>query len=123
MPSLQDLQAMHNKPHSDDHVDSKVIVDNYVNYFKYKAIRIAQSSSTPDMVDNIHRNNPEYKLVQEILAALTVEFPGCNVTLSTWGPLSTRFTDDHELNDHDDPRAEWHEFSVDWSNTISPEQK
>lgn len=120
MPSLQDLQAMHNKPHSNDNVESKIIIDNYVNYFKYKAVRIAQSSNSLDMCDNIHRNNPEYTLVQEILAALTVEFPGCKVTLSTWN--STRSIDERELKDHNDPRGEYHEFIVDWSNTISPEQ-
>jgi len=110
MPSLQDLQSMHNKPYSDDKIDSKVIVDNYVNYFKYKAIRIAQSANTQDMVDNIHRNNPEYKLVHEILAALTLEFPGCKVILSTWGEGF------REFEDHNDPHAEYQEFSVDWSN-------
>ena len=115
MPSLQDLQAMHNKPHSDDTVDSKIIVDNYVNYFKYKTIRIAQSGNTLDMVDNIHRNNPEYKLVHEILAAFKVEFPDCKITLTTWGPWRSdgKFL---ELEDHDDPRGEAHEFIVEWDN-------
>lgn len=108
MPSLHDLQSMHNKPHSDDTVDSQIIVDNYVNYFKYKAIRIAQSGNTSDMVDNIHRNNPEYKLVHEILAALTVEFPDCKIILSTWGEGVRR------LKDHDDPRGEDHEFIIYW---------
>jgi len=100
---------MHNKLHSDHNVESKVIVDNYVNYFKYKAIRIAQSSNS-DMVDNIHRNNPEYKLVHEILAALTLEFPGCKVILTTWGEGF------REFEDHDDPHAKYQEFIVDWSN-------
>jgi hypothetical protein len=109
MPSIHDLQTMHDKPHSDHNVDSKIIVDNYVNYFKYKTIRIAQSGNTLDMVDNIHRNNPEYNLVHEILAALTVEFPDCKIILSTWGEGL------HELEDHDDPRGEYHEFIVDWS--------
>jgi hypothetical protein len=59
---------------------------------------------------NIHRNIAEYKLVYEILAALKAEFPDCKITLSTWGPNL------HELEDHDDPRGEDHEFIVDWSN-------
>jgi len=110
MPSLQKLQAIYGKPYSSDTDDSKVIIDNYVKYFTYKAVKIAESGNTPDMVDNIHRNSVEYKLVHEILAALTAEFPDCKIILSTWGEGL------HELEDHDDPRGEYHEFIVDWSN-------
>ena len=113
MPSLHDLQAIHDKPYSGNTDDSKVIIDNYVKYFTYKTIRIAQSGNTRDMVDNIHRNNPEYKLVHEILAALTAEFPDCKITLTTWGPWRSdgKFL---ELEDHHDPRGEAHEFIVEW---------
>ena len=122
MPSLQKLQAIYDKPYSGDTDDSKIIVDNYVNYFKYKAIRIAESGNTADMVDCIHRNNAEYKLVHEILAALTAEFPDCKITLTTWGPWRSdgQFLD---FEDHHDPRGETHEFIVDWSSTTFPEQK
>jgi hypothetical protein len=122
MPSLQKLQAIYGKPYSSDTDDSKVIIDNYVKYFTYKAVKIAESGNTPDMVDNIHRNSAEYKLVHEILAALTAEFPDCKITLSTWGPWRSdgKFI---ELEDHQDPRGENHEFIVDWSSTTFPEQK
>ena len=110
MPSLQKLQEIYGKPYSGHNDDSNAVVDEYVKYFTYKAVKIAESGNTPDMVDNIHRNSAEYKLVHEILAALKAEFPDCKITLSTWGPNL------HELEDHDDPRGEDHEFIVDWSN-------